>query len=193
VSTTTERLSLVPVGPEHVEDPVILHSGPDVARWYAGAWSHSQASTWAQQMHERWQPERVGERVAYRRSDGELIGRGGLTRTEIEGDPCLELGWLVREEHRGVGYATEIGEAGLTFAFDDLGAEEVVAFTEVHNHASRAVMTRLGMTAAGLIYRPGLIEGGDGVQPSAPFALHRFPRTDLTPAPPGHSYGGAMP
>lgn len=124
-------------------------------------------------MRQRWQQEHVGKWMAYRRSDGELIGRGGLTRIEIEGDPCLELGWLVREQHRGVGYATEIGRVGLTFAFNQLGAEEVVAFTEVHNRASRAVMIRLGMTEAGLIYRPGLIEGCDGIQPSAPFALYR--------------------
>lgn len=63
------------------------------------------------------------------------FSRGGLTWTEIDGEPCLELGWLVAEQHRGVGYATEIGRAGLAFVFDKLKSKEVVAFTEVHNHA----------------------------------------------------------
>jgi [ribosomal protein S5]-alanine N-acetyltransferase len=36
----------------------------------------------------------------------------------------------------GRGYATEIGRAGLGLAFDDLGAGEVVAFTERHNRRS---------------------------------------------------------
>jgi len=182
VVTAAERLTLVPIGPQHTEDLVVLHAGPDVAYWYAGTWTHSQAHAWAEEMHERWEREGVGKWMAYRQTDGELIGRGGLTRTKIDGAPCLELGWLVREQHRGLGYATEIGRAGLAFAFDQLQAEEVVTFTEVHNRASRAVMTRLGMSKAGLIYRPGLVEGHDGVQPSAPFALYRCSRTPPTAA-----------
>jgi hypothetical protein len=39
----------------------------------------------------------------------------------------------------------ELGQAGRAFAFENLGAEEVVAFTERHNRRSRAVMERLGM------------------------------------------------
>jgi RimJ/RimL family protein N-acetyltransferase len=176
VMVTTDRLVLVPVGPGHVDDLVVLHSGPDVAFWYAGTWMRTEALDWARQMSQRWRDEGVGKWIAYRRSDGELVGRGGLTWTTIDDISCLEVGWLVREKHRGVGYATEIGSAGLDFAFGELDAAEVVAFTEVHNRASRAVMTRLGMTMSGLIYRPGLVEGRPGVQPSAPFALYRSQR-----------------
>jgi RimJ/RimL family protein N-acetyltransferase len=57
----------------------------------------------------------------------------------------LEVGWTVRSDLWGRGYATEIGRAGLAFAFAELGATEVVAFTEPHNRRSRAVMERLGM------------------------------------------------
>jgi RimJ/RimL family protein N-acetyltransferase len=38
----------------------------------------------------------------------------------------------------------EIGRAALAFAVNELGATEVVAFTEPHNRRSRAVMERLG-------------------------------------------------
>lgn len=175
---TTDRLVLVPVGPEHADNLVVLLTGPDVAFWYAGTWTRSEALDWARQMSLRWRDEGVGKWIAYRRGDGELVGRGGLTRTTLGGMSCLEVGWLVREEYRGVGYATEIGRAGLDFAFNELDAVEVVAFTEVHNRASRAVMTRLGMTESGLIYRPGLVEGRPAVQPSAPFALYRSQRPD---------------
>lgn len=46
----------------------------------------------------------------------------------------------------GPRHATEIGRAGIAFARDELDAAEVVAFTEPHNRASRAVMEKLGMT-----------------------------------------------
>ena len=49
----------------------------------------------------------------------------------------------------------------------------IVAFTEVHNRASRAAMEHLGMRPAGTIRREGLIEGRTGVHADAPFALYR--------------------
>jgi RimJ/RimL family protein N-acetyltransferase len=73
--------------------------------------------------------------------------------------------------------ATEIGRAGLDFAFGTLGAQAVIAFTERINAASRAVMERLGMTYAGEITAEGLVEGSAEVRPDAPFAVYVSHRT----------------
>jgi RimJ/RimL family protein N-acetyltransferase len=105
-------------------------------------------------------------------SSGALVGRGGLSVAEIDGARRLELGWAVRQELWGRGYATEIGAAGLRYARDALHADEVVALTEVHNRRSRAVMERLGMDYLREIRCPGLVEGAPDVQPDAPFALY---------------------
>ena len=64
----------------------------------------------------------------------------------LDGADRLEVGWTILGRLWGNGYATEIGRTALTFAFEELGADEVVAFTEPHNERSRAVMERLGMT-----------------------------------------------
>jgi RimJ/RimL family protein N-acetyltransferase len=85
----------------------------------------------------------------------------------------LELGWALVETARGQGYATEIGAAGLDFAFGTLGARAVVAYTERHNRASRAVMERLGMTYVGEVTAEGLVEGVDGVRPDAAFTVYQ--------------------
>lgn len=172
----TERLKLVPVGLDHVGDLVLLQKGPDVAFW-TSTLTWTQAEEYAAQMQARWRHDGVGKWMAYRLADNDLVGRGGMTWTEIDGRRLLELGWAVREQHRGEGFATEIGRAGLSFAFHHLGATEVVAFTEVHNRASRAVMARLGMTYIGQISRPGLIEGEDAMHDEAPFALYRIGQT----------------
>lgn len=50
----------------------------------------------------------------------------------------------MRESWWGQGYATQIDRAGLDSAFSELGAREVISFTETRNHRSRAVMERLG-------------------------------------------------
>jgi RimJ/RimL family protein N-acetyltransferase len=81
----------------------------------------------------------------------------------------------VRAGWWGRGYATEIGRAGLRFGVENLGAEEVVAFTERRNRRSRAVMERLGMRYVGEFTGRGLVEGRDGVYDGAPFALYKAP------------------
>lgn len=70
----------------------------------------------------------------------------------------------------------EIRRAGLASAFDELKANGVVAFTEIHNRASRAVMIRLQMVDTGLTSRSGLVQGREGIEPSTPFALYRHSR-----------------
>ncbi len=172
---TTERLRLEPVTGDHLDDLRILFGDPEVAHW-TGPWSESLTREWAVDMEQRWLHEGVGKWVAYRRVDDQLVGRGGLSWSAIDGEPRLELGWALLRAHRGQGYATEIGLAGLDHAFSELGAADVVAFTEVHNRASRAVMHRLGMTFRGQIRRRGLIEGREGLHDEAPFALYSLSR-----------------
>ena len=88
----------------------------------------------------------------------------------------MEIGWAFRQEAWGRGYATEIGRAGLDYAFSVPGIEQVVSFTEVHNARSRAVMERLVMRYVRQILRPGLIAGSSEIHKDAPFALYRITR-----------------
>jgi RimJ/RimL family protein N-acetyltransferase len=134
-------------------------------------------------MARQWQADRVGKWIAHRRSDGALVGRGGLSLAMVDGKRQLELGWALLRTARRQGFATEIGRAGLDYAFGVLGHNEVVSFTEVHNRASRAVMERLGMTFVKIIYERGLVEGRDGIHAAAPFALYRLRREDAAPPP----------
>ena len=94
----------------------------------------------------------------------------------------MEIGWALPQKVWGCGYATEIGRAGLDHAFSVPGVEEVVAFTEVHNARSRAVMERLGMRYVRQILRPGPIAGSSEMQEDAPFALYRIPRAAHDPS-----------
>jgi RimJ/RimL family protein N-acetyltransferase len=82
--------------------------------------------------------------------------------------------WAVRDARTGHGYATELGRAAIAWAVKHQPDLPIVAFTEVHNRASRAVMERLGLRRAGIIQREGLIEGRTGLHPDAPFALYRL-------------------
>jgi RimJ/RimL family protein N-acetyltransferase len=150
----TPRLRLEPIGPEHADDLWRLHRDEAVARWYGNSWTREDAVRYARRRAELWGANGVDKWMAYDRASGELVGRGGLCLDdELE---RLEVGWTVRPDLWGRGYATEIGRAGLALAFDDLGADEVVAFTGPDNRRSMAVMERLGMAdPREIVYKGG--------------------------------------
>lgn len=169
---TTARLVLTPIGPADVAELRVLYGDPLVAHW-TGPWTTASVEAWAADMAERWARDGVAKWLARDLADGSLVGRGGFTRIDLEGEDVLELGWAIRDALTGRGYATELGRAALEWADVHHPDLPVVAFTEVHNLASRAVMERLGMRHNGTIHREGLIDGLPGLHPDAPFARYR--------------------
>ena len=178
-----------------------MHNDDAVVPWYDG-WrpSRREADDHARVIAESWRLHGVHKWMAYDRRTGDVVGRGGLSRTPIDDDwgqlyaflpdepwVCaaheselpfrahahwLEIGWALRGGHWGRGYASEIGAAGLEYAFDVLGMRAVVACTARHNLRSRAVMERIGMRYAGEIRSRGTAEGEEDVRDDAPFAVY---------------------
>ncbi|MGO8959358.1 MAG: GNAT family N-acetyltransferase [Streptosporangiaceae bacterium] len=189
----TERLLLVPIGPEHAEDLFRLHQDPWVATWYAGTWTRDDAAAFASSCARAWMSDGVSKWMAYERTSGDLVGRGGLSRlpsnasstAQIDAlleDPQwrasrLEVGWAMLTNFRKRGMATEVGTAALSFAAEELRASRVIAFTERHNLASRGVMEKLGLSLAGEIRTRGLVEGQDEEQNDAPFVVYATEET----------------
>ena len=89
--------------------------------------------------------------IVERREDGALLGFCGLKRVDAPGAPmpgAVEIGWRLREDAWGHGYAREAAEASLDFAFHRTAAPHVVAMTVRQNSASWGLMQRLGMVRA---------------------------------------------
>lgn len=82
-----------------------------------------------------------------RRDDGAILGFCGLKRSNQAGGPMglMEVGWRLREDCWGKGFAKEAATAALDAAFERFGADEVVAFTVNRNAPSWGLMKRLGM------------------------------------------------
>lgn len=79
---------------------------------------------------------------------GEMLGFCGLKRSNVEGEPVsgmMEVGWRLREDAWGHGYAKEAAAASLDLGFGRFGADEIVALTVEGNAASWGLMLRLGM------------------------------------------------
>lgn len=83
-----------------------------------------------------------------RKADGVLLGFCGLKLADAPGSSvtgAMEIGWRMREDAWGKGYAKEAALAALEAAFAHFGAEEIVALTVDGNAASWGLMKRLGM------------------------------------------------
>jgi RimJ/RimL family protein N-acetyltransferase len=93
-----------------------------------------------------------------RKADGMLLGKCGLAPIATELAPNalrdqVQVGWTLRADCWGHGYATEAARAVLAMAFDRFGMAMVYSQTSERNRASWRVMERLGMTRlAGLDY-----------------------------------------
>jgi RimJ/RimL family protein N-acetyltransferase len=88
--------------------------------------------------------------IVDRRADEEILGFCGLKRANAPGADAIagevEIGWRLREEAWGQGYAKEAAIASLDLAFDRFNAPRVVAVTAAKNAPSQGLMNRLGMT-----------------------------------------------
>jgi len=145
----TERLILRDWTEADVE-PFLRHTNtPAVMRWLGGVRTEADQRESIGRMM-RWQEERgFTFWVVERKADGELLGFCGLKLADTPGSPIEgmhEVGWRLREDAWGQGYAKEAAIAALDFAFNRLGAERVVAITFPPNEASWGLMQRLGMT-----------------------------------------------
>lgn len=83
-----------------------------------------------------------------RKSDGVFLGFCGLKicteRCPVEGE--IEIGWRLRRDAWGIGYAREAAEASLAWAWAHLDAPRIIAMTVMANTRSWRLMERLGMT-----------------------------------------------
>lgn len=108
--------------------------------------------------------------VVERKSDGRLLGCCGLKTTNLPGTPVeddIEIGWRLREDAWGQGYASEAAGAVLAWAWANLEVVRIVSFTVPANAASWRVMERIDMTR-----RPDLDFGHPSFPAGHPLCAH---------------------
>ena len=150
VVVETDRLRLRTWGDQDEFRFYRVMNTPAVMRWLGGWQSPEEWSAAYQRLlgYERdfgftfW--------IVERKSDTEILGFCGLKRVNAPGADKIagefEVGWRLREDAWGRGYAKEAAMASLDIAFDRFQAPRVVAITALRNLPSQGLMLRLGMT-----------------------------------------------
>lgn len=132
----SERLILRPIAPGDVELLVDLDSDPEVMRYLTGRPS-------TRREVEAVLGDRLDcRRIAAERVSGLFVGWFDLVPAE---DSSFDVGYRLRREWWGRGFATEGTMLLIDVAFTVLGARRVTAQTMAVNNRSRAVMERCGM------------------------------------------------
>jgi RimJ/RimL family protein N-acetyltransferase len=144
----TDRLVLRRFAPDDLELLVELDGDPEVKRYIDGGAPADREElgemlAWWLGYYERY--DGYGFWAAVGKPSGEFVGWFHLRPGE--GDPAdePELGYRLRRDAWGRGYATEVSRALVDKAFGELGARRVHASTMAVNAASRRVMEKAGL------------------------------------------------
>ena len=144
---TTQRLVLGTWSDEDAAGLLDLSTDPQVMRYFPALATRDQIQGLVEKHRENLAAGRPGLYAVRVAETGRFIGFVGLSVPWFAASfmPCVEVGWRLRRDAWGHGYATEAARAVLAHGFQTLGLDEIVSFTTVANEPSIAVMRRLGM------------------------------------------------
>lgn len=126
----------------------------DVMQWLGGLQSRAQIDDTVQRLN------RIDDEFGYtfwaleRKADGGFLGFCGIKpiqREIVPGNGTPEIGWRLRKDAWGQGYARESAVASMSYGFDQFDFDFISALTLPANEASWGLMKRLGM-----MHRPEL-------------------------------------
>jgi RimJ/RimL family protein N-acetyltransferase len=158
ITLDTERLILRPPALEDFEEYASMFADPEVMRFIGidgkpmsrfGAWQ----SFSGQVGH--WHLRGFGMFSVIDRQTGDLIGRVGPLQPEEW--PDFEIGWTLRSQYWGRGYATEAARACLPYAFEELGRQRIISLIAPENQRSIRVAERLGERLEGQATLPHML------------------------------------
>jgi len=144
---TTERLVLGTWSDQDAEGLLALSTDVEVMRHFPALATREQIEALVARHRDNLAAGRPGLYAVRVAETGSFIGFVGLATPSFDAPfmPCVEIGWRLRRDAWGHGYATEAARAALAHGFQTLGLDEIVSFTTVGNTPSIAVMRRLGM------------------------------------------------
>ncbi len=143
VPIETERLQLRRLGMDDLDEFVALHTDPEVTRFIRPL-NRAEAAERLEKDEREWRERGHGLLAIAARRSGAFLGRCGLKRWPQFGE--TELGWALRRDAWGHGYATEAARACIEWGFAELDVPYLTAMIAPGNSRSLRVAERLGLT-----------------------------------------------
>ncbi len=160
---TTPRLVLRPFEDADRQPFFDLNTHPLVVESLGSAPSRAESDAFVDRIGEEHAREGWGLWAVEVAGGAPFVGMVGLhrMRADLPCAPAVEVGWRLRPDTWGRGYATEAASASVRFGFEQVGLDEILAITTTPNARSQAVMERIGMVRdpTGDFDHPSLPEG----------------------------------
>jgi [ribosomal protein S5]-alanine N-acetyltransferase len=141
----TSRLILREFVPEDVGALARVISDPETMRFYPSPFDRAEVEEWIARNIRRY-ANGYGLWAVDLKATGEMIGDCGITLQEVDGDRLPEIGYHLRREMWGQGFATEAARACRDYGFRALEADLLISLIRPGNVASCRVAERNGMT-----------------------------------------------
>ena len=151
----TERLILRELQPGDLDALAVVLGDPVGMEWYPHPFSRDETRAWIERDRGGYAELGFGHLGVVLRETGELIGDCGPTILEVEGAQEVELGWHIRLDLWGRGYATEAAIASRDWMFDGRGLDRLIALVRPENAPSCRVAEKIGMHVDRTIDRRG--------------------------------------
>ena len=145
---TTARLRLRRWDEADIDPFMAALNTPGVMRWLGGVQDRDYYAKAASRMHAHQAAHGHCFWIVERSEDGAIFGFCGAKRVDLPGiaiDGAIELGWRLREDAWGQGYAREAAIATRDWCWEHLADQRLFAMTVVDNLASQKLMHRIGM------------------------------------------------
>jgi ribosomal-protein-alanine N-acetyltransferase len=128
---------------------------PVAMQYYPAPFDRKGVEAWVARNRERYHRDGNGLWAMLLKESGELIGDCGCVLQEVEGRNEIEVGYHVRRDLWGHGYATEAARACMEYAFTQLGAERVISMIRAENLQSRRVAEKNGLICEKVVFWHG--------------------------------------
>lgn len=140
----TQRLILRAFSESDLDAYAEMCSDPEVMRYIGTSKTLSRSESWRSMamMLGHWELRGYGMWAVQERFNGEMIGRIGCW--EPDGWTGFEIGWTLRQDYWGRGFATEGARAAMEYAFKELQRSHIISLIRPENFASRRVAEKLG-------------------------------------------------
>ena len=153
----TQRLSLREFEPGDVDALAAILSDPETMRYYPVSFDRIGVVDWIRRNRARYSNDGYGLWALILNSSGELIGDCGLVRQSVDGADEIEIGYHVRRDLWGQGYASEAAQACRDYGFANLRVDHLISLIRPENLASRRVAEKNGMTIWKEVTRANLL------------------------------------
>ena len=139
----TRRLLLRPISPDDLDEFVALHGDPEVTA-FIYAFDRAEAEERLRRDEREWEERGHGMLAVLDGESGRFLGRAGLKHWPQFDE--TELGWVLRRDAWGHGYATEAVRACIEWGFTEFDVPYLTAMVNAANLRSIRVAERLGLT-----------------------------------------------